>query len=102
MLRPVRVAALTTALCTAVCTAILQPGIADADPASQSQVQTTISVVADGLNVPRGIAWDAANHRVLVAEAGTGAESAAAPCGHASGGSLYCLGATGSIYAWDG
>jgi hypothetical protein len=102
MLRPVRAAALTTALCTAVCTAILQPGIAEAHPASQSQVQTTISVVADGLNTPRGVAWDAANHRVLVAEAGTGAESNTAPCGPASGGSIYCLGATGSIYSYDG
>lgn len=102
MLRPVRVAALTTALCTAVGTAVLQPGIADADPASQPRVQTTITVVADGLNVPRGIAWDSTHHRVLVAEAGTGAESPTAPCGPASGGSIYCLGATGSIYAWDG
>jgi hypothetical protein len=98
----VRAAALTTALCTAVCTVILQPGIADAHPASQSHVNTTISVVANGLNTPRGVAWDAANHRVLVAEAGTGATSTTAPCGPASGGSIYCYGATGSIYAYDG
>jgi hypothetical protein len=102
MHRPVQMAVLAAA----VSTVFVQPGMADAQPAAHSASQvhggTTIEVVADGLNVPRGIAWDAANHRVLVAEAGTGATSTTAPCGKASGGSVYCLGATGSIYAYDG
>lgn len=98
MRRPMQAAVLATA----VGTAILQPGVAGATPAPHGHGGTTIEVVANGLNTPRGLTWDAAHHRVLVAEAGLGSNSNTAPCGSASGGAIYCYGPTGSIYAYDG
>ncbi len=75
--------ALVAATLAAVLAAALVPGIAAAD--------SHVSVVASGLNNPRGIAIGP-DGRIYVAEAGTGG---AGPCITGGEGETVCLGATG-------
>jgi hypothetical protein len=55
----------------------------------------TVTVVAQGLNNPRGLAWGSDGH-LYVAEAGTGG-TACVPGGPGGPGSSSCFGLTGSI-----
>src|SRR5829696_8895961 len=89
-----------TVLTTALAMATLQPGIAAAQAV---QATTTIEVVAEGLDTPRGLIYDGNTRRVLVAEAGTGGPSQAAGgvCGAANGGAIYCYGATGAVFQYS-
>jgi hypothetical protein len=79
--------------------ATLAPGSATAQPVTTDGVTSTIEVVATGLNAPRGLEYDRARARVLVAEAGIGAQNLAEgnPCGFAERGLPFCLGHSGSI-----
>jgi len=99
MQRRVRLTVLTAALMVAA----VQPGVAAADEGASAQVVSTIAVVADGLDTPRGLIYDANTHRVLVAEAGTGGPSlqAGGICGLANGGARYCYGATGAVFQYS-
>jgi hypothetical protein len=82
-------------------TALLQPGGAAAQQGSASStIQTTIEVVADGLNAPRGLVYDQHRRRVLVAEAGVAAGNTG-PCGFAERGLFMCLGHTGSVFQYS-
>ena len=91
-----------TVLATALVTAVLQPGIAGAEGV-QAQASSTIEVVADGLDVPRGLIYDSNTHRVLVAEAGIGGPSLqqGGICGLANGGARYCYGETGAVFQYS-
>lgn len=97
MQRRVQLAVLATALAAAV----VPPGIAAAH--DNGVHTTTITVVADGLDTPRGVIFDADNERVLVAEAGEGGPSQpnGGICGHANGGALYCYGETGAVFQYS-
>ncbi|MCI0687670.1 MAG: ScyD/ScyE family protein [Sporichthyaceae bacterium] len=64
-------------------------------------VTATIEVVADGLNVPRGLVYDKQHKRLLIAEAGIDAINVTGPCGVGEFGTPLCYGDTGSIFAWD-
>jgi hypothetical protein len=68
--------------------------------AATGGLTSTIEVVASGLNAPRGLVYDRYRQRVLIAEAGIGAQNLAAgnPCGFAERGLPFCLGQSGSIY----
>lgn len=103
MQRRVQLTVLTTAITTALTAALSQPGSTAAEQDIQAQVASTIEVVADGLDTPRGLIFDANTNRVLVAEAGTGGPSiqAGGICGHANGGALYCYGATGAVFQYS-
>jgi hypothetical protein len=83
-------------------TAVLQPGSAAAHGGSGG-VTTTIDVVAEGLDTPRGVIYDKYRDRVLVAEAGEGGPKAedGGICGAANGGAIYCYGATGAVYQYS-
>jgi hypothetical protein len=61
---------------------------------------STIQVVADGLNVPRGVIYDKAHNRVLVAEAGV-ATGDNDPCAPGDLGVVHCFGLTGSIFEYS-
>ena len=87
----VRPRALVAAALAAVLAAVLVPAIAAAD--------SSVTVVASGLNNPRGIAI-APNGRIFVAEAGSGG---AGPCIADPEGGEACLGASGAIArVWPG
>jgi len=94
-------------LSAALVTSVLQAGSAAAaapDQAGQPVgLQTTIDVVAEGLNTPRGVIWDHNGLRVLVAEAGLGGPSQpnGGICGRANGNALYCYGETGSVFQFS-
>jgi hypothetical protein len=60
-------------------------------------VRTTIQVLAEGLDTPRGVIYDKRNRRVLVAEAGQ-ADGNNGPCAPGAGGAIWCSGRTGAIY----
>lgn len=75
---------------------LLLPGAAQADVT----VTTTLTVVAEGLNAPRGLYYDAGLGQVLVAEAGVAAENTN-PCGFAERGLPMCLGHSGSIFQYS-
>ncbi|MGH8574518.1 MAG: hypothetical protein ACREX8_18375, partial [Gammaproteobacteria bacterium] len=91
-----------TVLTAALTTAVLQPGTAGAE-AVQAQVTSTIEVVAEGLDVPRGLIYDANTRRVLVAEAGIGGPSLqqGGICGLANGNARYCYGDTGAVFQYS-
>ncbi|HLU44708.1 MAG TPA: ScyD/ScyE family protein [Natronosporangium sp.] len=74
--------------------------LAPAAPAAADGPQVTVEVVVEGLNVPRGLTYDAALGRVLIAEAGVAAENNGA-CAAGFGGSRYCYGESGSIYQYS-
>lgn len=69
-------------------------------PAAGGSPQARVQVVADNLNTPRGLVYDAQHHRILVAEAGT-ASGDTGPCGIGEGGGKLCFGNTGSILAYN-
>lgn len=73
--------------------AVLLPGAASADVTPT----TTLEIVAEGLNAPRGVYYDQAGGRVLVAEAGVVAQNTG-PCGFAERGLPMCFGTSGSVY----
>ena len=60
---------------------------------------TTIAVVAEGLDVPRGVTYDPVFRRVLVAEAGEAAGNTG-PCAPGADGVVYCVGTTGAIFQY--
>jgi hypothetical protein len=85
--------------------AVLVPGGAGAAPAAPAApaLSKTIQVVATGLHAPRGVFYDAAQHRVLAAEAGDWflAPSGYTPCGNAERGLPFCLGHSGSVLQYS-
>lgn len=89
-------------LSIALAAAVLPFGTAAAGP-QEEQARgghgggTTIQVVAEGLDTPRGVLYDRRNHRVLVAEAGQ-AEGNNGPCAPGAGAAIWCSGRTGAIY----
>jgi len=90
-------------LAAALVTSTLFSGSAAASRADRPiGVRTTIDVVAEGLDVPRGVIFDRQNLRVLVAEAGIGGPSLqqGGICGLANGGARYCYGETGAIFEY--
>ena len=93
--RRVLVAAVAAAALSA---SVLLPGSAIAKP--KPAVQTTITVVAEGLDTPRGLIYDRLLRRVLVAEAGDRAGNNG-PCGAGNGGVIYCYGETGAVFQYS-
>lgn len=89
----------------AVLAVTLLPGSAAAQeggaPAGGGQVEVAIEVVADGLNVPRGLAYDKLLGRVLVAESGISTGHTGVCSDLSFGGTLYCYGETGSIFQYS-
>ncbi len=86
-------------------TAMAVPAHATAQHVTSKQaklaaVSSTIQVVASGLNTPRGVTYDARNHRVLVAEAGSAAGDTG-PCGTGEGGTVLCHGPTASVFSYS-
>ena len=69
MKKPQRRAQLALLAAAALGVTALLPGSAAAAK-SNPGTQATIQVVASGLNVPRGLVYDKANNRLLIAEAG--------------------------------
>jgi hypothetical protein len=96
--RPARLAVLAAAL--GLTGGALQPATAMAQQADTPRATSTIQVVAEGLNAPRGLVYDRDRHRVLVAEAGVLAGNTG-PCGFAERGLPFCLGPTGSIFEYS-
>jgi hypothetical protein len=78
---------------------LLPPGAASAQESSP-QASVTVEVVADGLDVPRGLAYDKLLGRVLVAEAGNAAGNNGA-CAPGDGGIIYCYGETGALFQYS-
>jgi hypothetical protein len=78
----------------------LVPAAAGAQQAPRHSVSAAITVVANGLNTPRGVLYDARHHRVLVAEAGTFAADSG-PCGTGEGGTTLCFGTSGSVFQYS-
>ena len=74
---------------------LLLPGAAQA-----VEVTATLQVVAEGLNAPRGLVYDRAHGRVLVAEAGVVAQNTG-PCGFAERGLPMCFGLSGSVFEYS-
>jgi hypothetical protein len=74
------------------------PAHASPPQAGRGAVTSTIEVVATGLNTPRGLVYDASEHRVLVAEAGIAAGDTG-PCG--LGETTLCHGSTGSVFQFS-
>jgi hypothetical protein len=98
--RPRSVICLLAAATAALSTSFLLPGGAKAATSpGDTTPTTTVQVVATGLNVPRGLVYDAARRRLLIAEAGV-ASGNTGPCATGGAGSL-CYGATGSVYAFS-
>ena len=69
--------------------------------AKHDGVTASIEVVADRLNVPRGIVYDHRNHRLLIAESGIDAINVTGPCGVGEDGTPLCYGDTGSIFQYS-
>jgi hypothetical protein len=103
VLRPTCVGGLALGL-TIASAVMAGPAGAQQVPAGQPAVihegRTTITIVASGLNTPRGVLYDRRSHRVLVAEAGTFAGDQGA-CGTGEGGTVLCFGDTGSVLAYS-
>ncbi|HEX4834041.1 MAG TPA: ScyD/ScyE family protein [Trebonia sp.] len=85
----------------AVAAAALAPTMAHAasDGGPDASPATTVTTVATQLNVPRGIVYDPAGRRVLVAESGVAAADTG-PC-TTGGQSGLCFGATGSVFSYS-
>jgi hypothetical protein len=78
-------------------TGLLAATLQSAEASTPQDVgSTTIEVVADGLNAPRGIYYDRLQQRLLFAEAGDPALNTG-PCGFAERGLPMCLGPSGSV-----
>ncbi len=102
MTRVLRNTSLIVAATAALATTPLLPGLATAatNSAHSSDLTTTIQVVATGLNVPRGLVYDRAHERLLIAQAGVAAGNTG-PCAPGEGGTILCYGPTGSILAYS-
>jgi hypothetical protein len=74
---------------------------AGAVSAQSSGPQVAVEVVADGLDVPRGLAYDKLLGRVLVAEAGNAAGNNGACSDLGFGGTRYCYGETGALFQYS-
>jgi hypothetical protein len=94
--RPIRLAVL--AVLAAAGTVLLPNGNASA--VQSGQVQTTIRVIAEGLDTPRGVIYDPFLRRVLVAEAGEVASNRGT-CAPGNGGVIYCFGTSGAIFRYS-
>lgn len=70
----------------------------EAGPAGDVDVR--VEVVADGLDVPRGLAYDPLLRRVVVAEAGNAAGNDGA-CANDTFGNVYCYGDTGAVFQYS-
>ncbi|MGP4095247.1 ScyD/ScyE family protein [Nonomuraea sp. KM90] len=90
------------ALALALTGTALSTLILPADPAA-ARAGGTIEVVAEGLDTPRGLIYDAGNRRVLVAEAGEGGPSGpdGGTCGQTGLGAVWCYGPTGAIFQYS-
>jgi hypothetical protein len=91
---------LAGAAATVMAATLLPPGTAAAQDDGSSQVEVSVEVVAEGLNVPRGVAYDRLLGRVLVAEAGLASGNDGA-CAAGFGGTVYCYGETGSVFQYS-
>lgn len=93
-------------LAISLAAAVLPASSAAGSPGGHSQgghdggVHTTIQVVAEGLDTPRGVVYDKRNRRVLVAEAGQAAGNDG-PCAPGAGGAIWCSGRTSAIYQYS-
>lgn len=95
-------------LALALTTTALVSGGASAQPVGSRTTHSTtartytatVKVVANGLNTPRGLVYDRAHHRVLVAEAGLEAGDTG-PCTTGEEGTPLCFGPTGSIFQYS-
>jgi hypothetical protein len=76
---------------------LLPPGTAAAQPGPQ----VTVEVVASGLDVPRGLAYDKLLGRVLVAESGNSEGNNGACSDLSFGGTLFCYGETGAVFQYS-
>jgi hypothetical protein len=85
-----------TLVVLAAVSSLLVPGVSHADEG----VGVTLTVVAEGLNAPRGLVYDEQRRRVLVAEAGVAAENTG-PCGFAERGLPMCFGTSGSVFQYS-
>lgn len=92
--RRVGIAVTAAALVTAVAPGIAA-GAGDHDRAG-GDIRTTITILANGLDVPRGIVYDKSGNRVLFVESGNVAENLGA-CGTGNGGAVYCYGESASV-----
>ncbi len=110
--RTIYLSAAAVAAAAALTAAIVLPGGATAAATTGRAASTgssartgssaptvTVQVVATGLNVPRGLVYDQAQNRLLIAEAGV-ASGDTGPCG-GGGYATICYGATGSIYSYS-
>jgi hypothetical protein len=82
----------------AVLTATLLP---PATAAAQPGPEVTVEVVASGLDVPRGLAYDKLLGRVLVAESGNSEGNNGACSDLSFGGTLFCYGETGAVFQYS-
>lgn len=62
--------------------------------------ETTVQVVASNLNTPRGLIYDAANQRLLVAESGNDVGNTGS-CGIGEDGGSLCFGNTGAVFSYS-
>lgn len=92
--RRVGLAVVAAALTTAVAPGIAA-GAGDHDRAGGG-IRTTITVVAEGLDVPRGIVHDKDRDRLLFVESGDVDENQGA-CGTGNGGAVYCYGDSAAV-----
>ncbi|MFC5834587.1 ScyD/ScyE family protein [Nonomuraea insulae] len=88
-------------LALALSTLVLPAQAAAADPGLRPG--GTIEVVAQGLDAPRGLIYDAKARRVLVAEAGEGGPSQpnGGACAQTAMGALWCYGPTGAVFQYS-
>lgn len=91
-----KAAGVAIAAVAATTAALLPTGSATATPA----VSSTITVVAEGLDTPRGVTYDPIFRRVLVAEAGDVDDNQGA-CAPGNGGVIYCFGNSGAIFQYS-
>lgn len=92
MYRPVSLIVLAAAL---TASAVLPAGTAPAQPDHRP---AALQVVLEGLDTPRGLAWDPQLNRVLITEAGRGGP---APCAPGVGDYPACFGRSGAITAYS-
>jgi len=78
---------------------LVAPGQAAAHRGAQTG-HTTIEVVAEGLDTPRGVFYDEGESRVLVAEAGQVAGNDG-PCAAGANSQIWCVGRTGAIFEYS-
>ena len=105
--RTIYLAAAAAAAAAALTATFVLPGGATAAATTATKATATgssaptvtVQVVATGLNVPRGLVYDRAQNRLLIAEAGV-ASGDTGPCG-GGGYTTLCYGGTGSVYSYS-